>query len=304
MNLKAFGGKLIGKVSKKSPEILIVVGIGGLIASTVMACKKSKEAGDILEDFKEEKENLKALSEKDEEGEKNLPKEMAKVYLKTSFELVKVYYKPVLLGTASILCILGSHRILNKRLAGVTAAYTSIDNAFKKYRKRVVDKLGEGADKEFLYGTKEETVKVLEKGKDGEDKLVDKKCTTLDGTDDISDYGRWFGEGHSREYEKNNDAYNLAFLKGKETYFNQILHARGHVFLNEVYDELGFERTPAGQVVGWLDKGKGDGFIDFGIVGNTYRENKNHGVNTDCKVFSSDGYLLDFNVDGVIWDKI
>ena len=304
MDVKAFGQKIVGKVAKKSPEILIIAGIGGLIASTVMACRKTKEVNDILDSFKEEKDAIKDLSEKDEEGSINVPKEMAKVYLKTSFEFVKVYYKPVILGTASIMCILGSHRILNKRLAGVTAAYTSLDNAFKKYRKRVVDKLGADADREFRLGTKEETVKVLKKGKDGEDKIVDKKCTTIDGTDDISDYGRWFGEGYSREYEKNNDAYNLAFLKGKETYFNQLLHARGHVFLNEVYDELGFERTSAGAVVGWLDEGKGDGFIDFGIVGNTYRENKDHGVNSDCRGLSSEGYFLDFNVDGVIWDKI
>jgi hypothetical protein len=77
---------------------------------------------------------------------------------------------------------------------------------------------------------------------------------------------------------------NKMFLKAQEQWCNDRLNAVGHVFLNEVYDMLGFDRTSAGAVVGWL---KGDGnFVDFGMVE----------VEGD--------FTLNFNVQGVIWDKI
>jgi hypothetical protein len=77
---------------------------------------------------------------------------------------------------------------------------------------------------------------------------------------------------------------NKMFLKAQEQWCNDRLNAVGHVFLNEVYDMLGFDRTSAGAVVGWL---KGDGiFVDFGMVE----------VEGD--------FTLNFNVQGVIYDKI
>jgi hypothetical protein len=82
------------------------------------------------------------------------------------------------------------------------------------------------------------------------------------------------------------ELYNLMFLKATSSHVNDILTVRGHVFLNEVYDALGFPRTPEGQLVGWIKDGDGDGVIDFGIQ--------------DDKT----PYQLDFNVDGVIYDKI
>ena len=84
-----------------------------------------------------------------------------------------------------------------------------------------------------------------------------------------------------------------------ETFANDLLKARGRLFLNEVYRMLGIDETKAGQVVGWVynpDNPTGDNFVDFGIY-NMQRERVRAFVN---------GYepniLLDFNVDGVIWD--
>jgi hypothetical protein len=57
------------------------------------------------------------------------------------------------------------------------------------------------------------------------------------------------------------------------------------LFLNDVYDMLGFKRTSNGQLVGWL---KGDGnFVDFSMA-----------------QVSLEATLLDFNVDGVIYEQI
>ena len=89
------------------------------------------------------------------------------------------------------------------------------------------------------------------------------------------------------------------FLVNMQMWMNDKLRARGHVFLNEVYDALGFERTHAGAVVGWIMQkdGEGDNYVDFGIYNDSERANAF--INGMEK-----SILLDFNVDGVILDYI
>ena len=82
---------------------------------------------------------------------------------------------------------------------------------------------------------------------------------------------------------------------------NDKLRDRGHLFLNEVYDMLGMQRSKAGNIVGWLYNPDdpdypGDGYVDFGIY-DLYDETKRRFVNGYEK-----SILLDFNVDGNIWE--
>jgi hypothetical protein len=106
---------------------------------------------------------------------------------------------------------------------------------------------------------------------------------------DPSSYARVFDESN-RNWERSPE-YNLLFLKSQENYMNDLLQARGHVFLNDVYDGLGFKRTSAGQIVGWLANGSGDGHIDFKM--------QEHQKDTNTP-----SVHLDFNIDGIIYDKI
>lgn len=87
-------------------------------------------------------------------------------------------------------------------------------------------------------------------------------------------------------WAKNAD-YNRYFLQAQQNYFNERLNALGHVFLNEVYDALGFKRTTQGAITGWLKTG--NGFIDFDIPFN---------VEFDQPM------PLRFNIDGIIYDRI
>jgi hypothetical protein len=106
-----------------------------------------------------------------------------------------------------------------------------------------------------------------------------------------SPYARFFDEG-SPEWKKNSEL-NRLYVQCQQNYANNLLRARGHVFLNEVYDMLGIDRSQAGSVVGWVIGTDGDNYVDFGLQ----------------RAFSSGligerNILLDFNVDGVIYDKI
>jgi hypothetical protein len=68
------------------------------------------------------------------------------------------------------------------------------------------------------------------------------------------------------------------------------------VFLNEAYDALGIERTREGSVVGWVYPSEtGDNYISFGMHD---MRNANFLDGTEPTI------LLDFNVDGIIYNLI
>jgi hypothetical protein len=101
-------------------------------------------------------------------------------------------------------------------------------------------------------------------------------------------YARVFDETNVNWERK--PEYTLLFLKNVQNYANDFLQVRGHVFLNDVYDRLGFPRTSEGQVVGWLWDGKDPKYVDIMIQG--FQTNGNSAI------------TLDFNVQGIIYDKI
>ena len=96
--------------------------------------------------------------------------------------------------------------------------------------------------------------------------------------------------------------YNLSFLRSQQQYANDLLQSNGYLFLNEVYEMLGFKPTKAGQVVGWVYNPKnpvGDNFVDFGMR-EVYRMNETSDFVEDW----DRAVMLDFNVDGNIFDRV
>lgn len=288
------------KFKKHSPEVLIVAGTIGVVASAVMACKATTKAGKIKEEMNEEMDKIHEVAEAHREDytEEDLKKDTTIVYTQTAVKYVKLYAPSVALGVVSLTCILASNNILRKRNIALAAAYTAVDKGFKEYRGRVVERFGTELDKELRYNIKakefEEPV-VDEKGKE----KIKKETVSVADPNLYSDYARFFDDGclgWSKDAE-----YNLTFLKQQQNYANDLLKKKGHLFLNEVYDMLGIPRTRAGQVVGWIYDEKhpiGDNFVDFGIY-DMNREKVRDFVNGYERVI-----LLDFNVDGNILDLI
>ena len=299
----AIVNKALFQLKKHSPEILVVSGIVGGIASTVMACKATTKVSDILTNTREQVEIIHEVTEDGgangiEYTEDDCKKDLAIVYAKTGVELVKLYAPAVILGAASITSILASHKIMRTRNVALAAAYTAVDKGFKEYRGRVVDRFGEAVDRELKYGIKAQKITETEVDPEtGKEKKVKKTIEVIDPVSGCSVYAKFFDEA-SRCWEKDPQA-NLFFLRAQESHANDLLRARGHLYLNEVYDMLDIPRTKAGQVVGWVYKPEnpvGDNFVDFGIY-DIHREATRDFVN---------GYersiLLDFNVDGNILD--
>lgn len=280
-------------LQKYAPEIMLGAGLTGVIVATVMACKASTKASEALNESKEEIETVKKAKDTlsaDRYSEQDYQKDLVISYVHAGTRLVKLYGPSLSLGVAGIVCILGSHGIMKRRQVAIVAAYNLVSESFNLYRKRVSEEFGEAKEYSLRHGTREESVEYVdtETGKK-------KKTKTQVITDKThpSDYARFFDEMST--YWQRDATANKFFLSMKQNWLNDLLKARGHVFLNEVYDELGLPRSQAGQFVGWVIDGKGDGFIDFGIY--------NRG-NEDFVNMYERSVLLDFNVDGVVYDKI
>ena len=288
----------VGTVLKKySPEIMIVAGAIGTVTAAVMACKATMKVNDILDEANKDIELLHA-AEEDYEDPKEFKHELTCVYAKTGLEFAKLYAPSVALGVLSMSTVFASNNILRKRNATLTAAYGTLEGMYNRYRKNVIDTYGEEADRNMRFGIKKQEIEVTEVDKNGKEKTVKKTVDTI-GPDDYSEYARFFDKS-SREWDPNPE-YCMTFLRAKQAYCNDRLKAKGHMFLNEVYDELGIPRTEVGQIVGWLYDEKipnGDNYIDFGIY-DLYKQNSHDFVNGYSQTI-----LLDFNVDGKIIDKI
>lgn len=298
--VKSVGSVMNGavmKLRKHSPEILIAAGIAGTVVSAVMACKATTKVGKLLD---KTKETLDVIHKGVESGAINNQeytpedgkKDTAVVYIQTGKEFVKLYGPSVILGVLSITSILVSNNILRKRNMALGVGYAALDKSYKEYRRRVIDRFGEQVDRELKYNIKAKQFEEVEiDPESGKEKKVKKTIQVADPNLQ-SDYACYFDK-RSRNYEANND-YNLMFLKAQESYANDKLRARGHLFLNEVYDDLDLPRTPAGQIVGWTANGP-DGYVNFRVI-EVERETEDE--------HHEPAILLDFNVEGNIWDKM
>ena len=319
VNAVAKAGVAAGKASLKlkaaSPELMLAGGLiagGAALVAACIATKKVVEektvskAQDKLDDIQKKADGaIKQLDEGDFSGlvgydnvddckkdiNKNRKIESLKVYRHLALELAKKYSLSVFLTMLSVGLIMGSHGVLKKRYISSTLAYKALDEAYKDYRRRVQEAVGEDKEKHLFLGT-EESGETTVYDENGNEKTV--KDIVKTQAKKYSPYEfDWNAQTAPGNWEANSD-YNLMFLKGIQNYANDLLHSRGHVFLNEVLDGIGLQRTQEGQSLGWC-MGLGDDFVDFGLE---------EYFTDEYSDASQDGYLknihLNMNCDGNI----
>lgn len=291
------------QLKKHSPEILVVAGVIGTVASAVMACKATTKVSTIIDKTKEDVDAIHECANNPEFAEEytkeDSQKDLAIVYAQTGLKLAKLYAPSVLLGAVSITGILTGHNILRKRNLALAAAYTAVDTGFKQYRGRVVERFGEQLDKELRYNIKAKEIEETVVDKKGKEKTVTKTIEVADPIAAMSPYTFCFDEtcnGWERDAEANK-----FFLLRQQNYANDRLKAKGYMCLNEVLDMLGIHHTRAGQVVGWIydeNNPVGDNYIDFGIFDIHCEANRNFVNGLEKSIW------LSFNVDGNIVDRL
>lgn len=281
---------------KHAPEIMTYGGIVVTGVGIYLFCKASMRLEETLDIHDAQMEKLEAAKETGKVDEKEVNKLIAKERRDFGWELTKLYGPAITTTMCGFALILGGHHIISKRSAAISAAYKALEEGYSQYRQRVREDLGDEADRKYLYGLKEETKDIVIKEADGSEKLLSADVMTPGPGVNCSPYARFFDE-YSTQWTRNPE-YNLMFLNAQQNYANDKLHAQGHLFLNEVYEMLGLPHTQAGSVVGWVLNKGGDNCVDFGI----------YDLHSQIKRAFVNGFepsiLLDFNVDGVIYDLI
>lgn len=277
------------KTKKNSPSLLFGAGVVSVVASTVLACKATLKVEEVLEKHQNNLTAVKTMNHADY-SEDDRMKDKALIYTQAAVDLCKLYGPALVVGMAGVAALTKSHSILKSRNAALLSAYTALDKAFNEYRKRVREEVGEENEMRLMHGAVER--EIVEEGKNG----PEVKSITTVGDHTPSPYARFFDE-FSPSWSPRPEI-NLLTLRNQQIWANEKLRANGHMFLNEVYDMLGIPRSKAGAVVGWMIGTDGDNMIDFGIF---------NGDNSKARDFVNGregSILLDFNVDGVIYDKI
>ena len=327
MNLKALGSRLaapivagVGKVKfqavKYSPEICLVLGVGTGIATVVTACRATLKADEVLDQLEDEKGRIEtATVEAEEKGieytEKDKNRDMTIAYTHAAVGFLKLYGPTIALGAISAGFIFCSYGIMRKRNLGLIAAYKALDDGFRKYRARAVERFGEDVDYELATGVKKNKVMVKDVDPEtGEVKTEKKEVSTIDevAMEDPSNYDRVFARGLSRNCTSYDPYVNEAFLLGQQTHWTHMLQTRGYVFLSEVYEALGFPVTQASRHVGWIldpaDPDKSQKKVSFGVIERLYLKDGDY-VHPTGKIepsYVDSGYYLTFNIDGIIWN--
>lgn len=257
-------------------------GVTGVVVSTVMFCKAATKAEKIgAETLAKRKivEDVKNNESIENYSEKDYQKDIIIVWKDHVVGLITVYGPAVTLSLLSLGLILGSHGLMKKRHLALLAAYKGLEQTIAEHQQK---EAGGGKVVESAEGTASE-----------EDALTGDEVPTT-----RMKYTAIFDNTCLNWSEV--PEYNLTFLKAQQSFANEMLHARDHVILHEVLDQLGIERTPNSLICGWVDNADRSAFIDFGIFdpdGDGYTP-------LDDLLEYRQPIELSFNVQGVMYDLV
>lgn len=225
-NFKGLTSIVKDKVSQNGPEILIGMGLAGMLSSTVLACKTTPKVHEMIEKEKEIR-HLECESEL------------------TKMEIVKMswkYYIPSALSYGlSAACILGANSINSKRNATLLTAYKIGEKALVEYKDAVVEVIGEEKEKE---------VRDVVSRKRINKEPINTSEIIFTGKGDSLCYDMISGRYFKGDVDKINKAVNE---------LNYTMLHDMYVSVNDFYDLVGLDYISAGNEMGWnIDDGQVD----------------------------------------------
>ena len=288
----------VARISKHAPTILSITASAGVITTGYLAWKAGTRFEDVEgRDWDRRKECLRNA---DTIPDEDVPKIERKNRILFILDTVRTVAPAAIVGAATITMIYFSNSISKKRLAAMGAAYATLQTAFDGYKRTMVEALGKESVDKILKSKLPNVGKSAEEilSSDNKSDAANVSDAVVNSLKALSPYARIIAEESSTCWDPNED-YTSQNLAAVQLWANRRLERKGHLFLNEVFDQLGLSRTREGAVVGWLKNGEGDNYVSFGdFDASIYR------VPSDDYTRVDSNFIVDFNVDGVIWDKI
>lgn len=249
-------------IAKHSPILLTVGGVLGIGATAVLSYKAAAKVEVITEKIEksnfgeqeiqelEEQLNTQTVRLSDEEYEEikcdlELTKKNHQLYTKKEVvrDIAGAVALPVLTGIASLACITLSYYIQNNRIVNLASALATATAERHYYKNKYAEQHGEEAAKTFYTPTQDGEVETTDaKGKT-------KKVKGKMKADIPSLHGEWFDK--STEYVSDDHDYNMAFINSVTSKMDLKMFQKGSLTMNEVFDELGLQRTRGGALMGW-----------------------------------------------------
>lgn len=226
---------------KNSPSILTGLAVAGVISTTVMAIKATPKAEKLLLEAKIAKMDYIEYDKIAEHPEillKDTP--LPDLTALETLRIVGMTYGPtVLMGGATIGCILGANSINLKRNAALAASYALTSDTLRDYKAKTKELLGE---------KKEQKISDAVTG--------DKIKRTPVSTDKLVRTGR----GETLCFEPWSGRYFLSdieYIRKIINDMNVMLINQSFITMNELYYALDLPETKIGDQIGWeVENGK------------------------------------------------
>lgn len=244
-----------------APAIYLGLGVAAGVACVITACRATTKVSSIIDDAQQElaeADETLAGNVKVKDGEAYTDEDHAKdvkiIKAHAAGKLARNYAIPAALGIFAIICTLRGYKILHDRNVALSAAFNGVSAAFAKYRERVANELGADADRHFRYGDKLKFHRVV----DEDGNTVDIKAegpdsntntNSFDGDPVCMDFNSRTSTEFRNEWHRRPE--NLQRLHDVEEWTRIRVATKGHVFLNDVLEELGLAPCAMGQILGW-----------------------------------------------------
>lgn len=239
----------VARTTKKhSPEILLGIGVVGIVGGTVLACRATLKLDGILDEQKERLNKINDILEHPEKiaddasyTEEDAKRDKTIVTVQTVGRLAKAYLPAVVIEVAGVVCVCGAFGLVKKELGATAALLSATETAFSEYRERTKAMVGEEKEMDIFLGRQTEVVDTV--NEDGAKKKKEKK-TTINAN---NPYTFIFDSDHFRT-AKDNASDNMTFLMMQQNALSKLLESRAMrskkgravIYLDEILDNLGY----------------------------------------------------------------
>lgn len=216
--LTSLAGSARKLLTDNSPTILTAAAVVGVVATAVLVAKAAPKAYTDIQNEKSERTDEVTLVEQ--------------------AKLVYKYYIPAAAtGTATIACIIGANTISTKRSAALASAVGLSEYAFKEYRNKVIEHIGENKETKVHDAVMKDVV---------DRTPVESNAVIITGERSL------FMDSFARQYtETDMETVRRAVNDINEQIFHDM-----YASLNDFYNLIGIPASNVGEEVGWTTDNK------------------------------------------------